>query len=77
MLFSIAIIVHPEKTPEAMQEKPGERHGQSGMFLFAKSKGWPEIYESARRRLEVDKHLRTVRLIFGLTPFVRVSRKGH
>ena len=77
MLFSIAIIVHPEKPPKAVQEESGERHGQSWMFPFAKSKGWPEIYESARRRLEVDKHLRTVRLIFGLTPFVRVRRKGH
>jgi hypothetical protein len=77
VLFRIAVIVNPEKSPEAMQEEPGERHWQPWVFLLAKSEGWPKIHEPARRCLHVDKHLRTVRLIFGFGPFVRVCRKGH
>jgi hypothetical protein len=77
MLLRIAIIVYSEKPPEAPQEKPGERHWQPWVFLFAKSEGGPKVHEPARRRLHVDEHMRTVRLIFGLAPFVRVRRKGH
>ena len=77
MLFRVAVVVDPEATPKAVQEHTGKRHRQMRMFLFAEGEGRPKIHESARGRLHVEKHLRTVGLVFGLTPFVRVRRKGH
>src|SRR6202140_1887155 len=47
------------------------------MFFFTKSQCRPEIHKSARGGLQVEKHLRAVRLVFALAPFMRVRGKDH
>jgi hypothetical protein len=77
MLSGIAIIVDPETTPQTVQEHSGERYRQLRVLLFAKSESRPKIHEPAGARLHVEKHLGTIGLIFGLTPFVWIRREGH
>ena len=60
-----------------MQEHSGERHWQLRVLLLAKSESRPKIHEPAGARLHVEKHLGAIGLVFGLTPFVWVCRKGH
>src|SRR5580698_4037864 len=77
MLSSIAIVVDPETTPQTVQEHSGERHRQLRVLFFAESESRPKIHEPAGARLHVEKHLGTIGLVFGLTPFVWVRRKCH
>ncbi len=60
-----------------MQKQAGERHRQLRVLLFAESESRPKIHEPARGRLNVQEHLGAIWLLFGLTPFVWVRRKGH
>ena len=72
MLLRVAVVIDAEATPNTVQEHPRKRGRQTRMMLLAQCQGWPEIHEPAGMRLDGEKDLRTVRLILGFAPFMRV-----
>src|ERR1700693_2581556 len=77
MVFRVAVVVNPEAASDAVQEHTGKRRRQTRMFTFTEGQGRREIHESARGCLHVEKHLRAVRLVFALAPFMWVRGKSH